>query len=329
MSIVSVIGATTWGITVSRLLANKGEQVSVWTRTDARAQELGKSQQKSPLLPHSITFTSSVAEALQNTEFIIWAVPAQTLRQTIDKIKDAVTEGMIHVSLAKGLEADTCKLMSEVILDEIPISTQKQVCVLSGPNLSQEINRGLPATSVLAGHDKDTAEKARQLFNSPNFAVFVSDDIVGVELCGALKNIIAIGAGMVDGLGLGDNAKATLITLGWAEVTSLGSAMGARPTTFYGLAGMGDLIATCAGPQSRNHYIGREVASGRSLAEVKAAMSNIAEGIDTTMATHHLAEKLGLQVPIIDLIYSVLFEAMPPIEITNRFKKGLNPEAIV
>ena len=134
---------------------------------------------------------------------------------------------------------------------------------------------------------------------------------------------------MVDGLGLGDNAKATLITLGWAEVTALGSAMGARYTTFYGLAGMGDLIATCAGPQSRNHYVGREVASGRSLAEVKAAMSNIAEGIDTTMATHHLAKKLGLQVPIIDLIFNVLFEAMPPIEITNRFKTGLKPEATV
>lgn len=329
MSTVSIIGATTWGITISRLLANKGKKVSVWARTEARAHELNKSKQKYSVLPHKVTFTSSSAETLRDTEFIVWAVPAQTLRQTIDNIKGSVTRDMVHISLAKGLEAGTCKLMSEVILEKIPVSTSKQVCVLSGPNLSQEINRDLPATSVLAGHDRRIAGKARTLFNAPNFAVFISDDIVGVELCGALKNIIAIGAGMVDGLGLGDNAKATLITLGWAECAAVGSAMGANSTTFYGLAGMGDLVATCAGPQSRNHYVGREVASGRLLSEVKAAMSNIAEGIDTTMATHHLAKKLGLQVPIIDLIYNVLFEAMPPIEITNRFKRGLKPEADV
>jgi len=329
MSKVSVIGATTWGITVSQLLANKGNTISVWARTEARSQELNKAQQKYSVLPSNIVFTNSPAEALHNAEFVIWAMPAQTLRLTIDNIKNHVNESMTHISLAKGLEAESCKLMSEVILEKIPISSTKQICVLSGPNLSQEINRGLPATSVLAGHDRKIAEKACKLFTCPNFTVFISDDIIGVELCGAMKNIIALGAGMVDGLGLGDNAKATLITLGWAEVTSLGTAMGACPTTFYGLAGMGDLIATCAGPQSRNHFVGREVASGRSLSEVKAAMSNIAEGIDTTMATHYLAKKLDISVPIVDLIYSVLFEAMPPIEITKRFTKGLKPEAFV
>jgi len=330
MSNVSVIGATTWGTTIGRLLANNGSTVNIWARTEAKAKELSKLLKTHPANPDSaklLTFTSDSNKALQSAEFVIWAIPAQNLRQTTRQIGKQANSGMIHVSLAKGLEADSGKRMSEIIIEEIPCTPPEQVCVLSGPNLSQEINRGLPATSVLASKNADITEKTRKLFHSPNFAIFTSDDIVGVELCGALKNVIALGAGMVDGLGLGDNAKATLITLGWDEVTSLGMALGARASTFYGLAGLGDLIATCAGPQSRNHFVGREVASGRSLTEVKAAMSNIAEGIDTTAATHKLATRLGLKVPIINLIYGVLFESLPPVEITLRFKSGLKPEA--
>lgn len=332
MSTVSIIGATTWGNTIGRLLANKGINVTIWTRTEARAKELSKGLQTYPANTESskyLTFTSHSDKALQAAEFVIWAVPAQSLRQTIRQVGNRATSSMIHVSLAKGLEADSGKRMSEVIIGEIPGTPPGQVCVLSGPNLSQEINRGLPATSVLAAQNAEAVEKARKLFHSPNFAIFTSDDIIGVELCGALKNVIALGAGMVDGLGLGDNAKATFITLGWDEVTSLGIALGARSNTFYGLAGLGDLIATCAGPQSRNHFVGREVASGRPLGEVKAAMSNIAEGIDTTVAAHRLASKLRMEVPIINLIYRVLFESLPPVEITNRFKDGLKPEANV
>jgi glycerol-3-phosphate dehydrogenase (NAD(P)+) len=332
MPTVSIIGATTWGNTIGRLLANKGITVNIWARTEARARELSKGLQQYP--PNSgiiknITFTAHSDKALQAAEFVIWAVPAQSLRQAIRQVAKQVTSDMIHVSLAKGLEADSGHRMTEVITEEIPITSPDWVCVLSGPNLSQEINRGLPATSVLAARNAEVAKKAFQLFHSPNFAIFSSDDVVGVELCGALKNIIALGAGMVDGLGLGDNAKATLITFGWAEVTSLGTALGARSSTFYSLAGLGDLIATCAGPQSRNHFVGREVASGHPLGEVKAAMSNIAEGIDTTVAAYRLAAKLGLEIPIISLIYKVLFEFLPPVEITNRFKLGLKPEASV
>jgi glycerol-3-phosphate dehydrogenase (NAD(P)+) len=329
MSNVSIIGATTWGTTIGRLLANNGVPVNIWARTETKAKELSKllqTYQPNTTSSKRLAFTSHSDNALQAAEFVIWAVPAQNLRQTIRQIGNHTTPRMIHVSLAKGLEADSGKRMSEIIIEEIPSTPTEQVCVLSGPNLSQEINRGLPATSVLASQDAEIAEKTRKLFHSPNFAIFISDDVIGVELCGALKNVIALGAGMVDGLGLGDNAKATFITLGWDEVTSLGIALGARSSTFYGLAGLGDLIATCAGPQSRNHFVGREVASGRSLTEVKAAMSNIAEGIDTTVAAHRLATKLGLKVPIINLIYRVLFESLPPMEITNRFKSGLKPE---
>jgi len=326
MAIISIIGATTWGNTVGRLLANNGAEVNTWTRTESRAAELIEEQRKlSQSSPHEkqINFTGEIAAAMHSTEVVVLGVPAQSLRQNIKGIKKHTSKNMIFVSLAKGLEAETGKRMSEIIIEEITAIPPDNVCVLSGPNLSQEINRGLPASSILAGYNPEIAEKIKGYFHAPNFAVYTSDDITGVELCGALKNVIALGAGMVDGLGLGNNAKATLITMGWADVILLGVSLGAQSATFYGLAGFGDLITTCAGSLSRNHYVGREVASGRSLAEVKASMSNIAEGIDTTTAAYHLADKLGIETPVINLIYRVLFESLPPVEIANGLKHGL------
>ena len=325
MTTATVIGATTWGNTIARVLANKGIDVKVWTRTSERTQELLKEQRKLPAdAAHTsnLHFTSSEQEALASSAFFIIAMPAQRLRQTVVQIKDHVRPDMIAVSLAKGLEADSGKRMSQIIAEESAVPVEN-ICVLSGPNLSQEINRGLPATALLAGISSATVVKGVELFNASNFTVFPSDDIIGVELCGALKNVIALGAGMVDGLGLGNNAKATFITMGWEEITVLGTALGARPATFYGLAGLGDLITTSAGSMSRNHYVGREVASGRSLAEVKSSMSNIAEGIDTTIATQRLARQMGMDSPIIQLIYQVLFESLPPLEIASRFEEGL------
>ncbi len=328
MAIISIIGATTWGNTVGRLLAKNGADVNTWTRTEARAKELIDEQLKlapGTSLEKQINFTGDIATAMNSAELVVLGVPAQSLRQNVKQIKEYTSPDMVFVSLAKGLEAQTGKRMSEIIIEEIASISPDNVCVLSGPNLSQEINRGLPASSVLAAHNSETAEKVKHFFHAPDFIVYASDDIIGVELCGALKNVIALGAGMVDGLGLGNNAKATLITMGWADVTSLGVSLGARSTTFYGLAGLGDLITTCAGSLSRNHYVGREVATGRSLAEVKASMSNIAEGIDTTYAAYNLSCKLDIETPIIDLIYRVLFKSLPPIEIANRLKYGLEP----
>ena len=330
--VVTVIGATTWGNTIGRLLAGKGTAVNIWARTEARAIELSEEQRKLPpdiALSNNLTFTNNIDEALRSAELVIWAVPAQNLRQNVKQIGSHVTADMILVSLAKGLEADSGKRMSEVMTEEITATSAEQVCILSGPNLSQEISQGLPATSVLAGRNAEVIEKARGVFHSPNFSIFTSTDVVGVELCGALKNVIALGAGMVDGLELGDNAKATFITLGWAEAAILGTALGAESATFYGLAGLGDLMATCAGSLSRNHHVGYEVARGRPLAEVKASMINVAEGIDTTMAAHLLAGNLGMDTQIINLIYKILFESLSPAEITDRFKDGLKPEAII
>jgi glycerol-3-phosphate dehydrogenase (NAD(P)+) len=308
------------------LLAQKGMPVNILARTEAKTTELRKKQQEridNTGFPEHVQFTNDAAEALHGAGFVICAVPAQSMRQSIKGVRDYLTPSMILVSLAKGLEAETGKRMSEVIADEVVAGPAQKVCVLSGPNLSKEIDQGLPATSVIASRDIDVARRVQALLDSSRFSVFISDDIVGVELCGALKNVIALGAGMFDGLKLGNNAKAAFIAIGWSEVVSLGTALGARPATFYGLAGLGDLIATGNSPLSRNHYVGYEVGRGRALADVVASMSNVAEGVDTTIAAHRLAAKLGLRLPTIDMVYRVLFESLPPGELSVRLRDGL------
>ena len=330
MADVAIIGATTWGNTLGRLLAGKGTKVSVWARTEARAEEMRRKQQEDTskaCLSSHLFFTNDIDEALRSVELVILAVPAQTLRQNIKRIKHRLTTSMILVNAAKGLEAESSKRMSEVILEEVSVTSPDRVCILSGPNLSQEIDKCLPATSVVAAHDIEVARKVKAQFDTSDFSVFVTDDVVGIELCGALKNVIALGAGMFDGLELGNNAKAALITLGWSEVVSLGVTLGAKSATFYGLAGLGDLIATGNSTLSRNHHVGYELGKGRPLDEIIAYMTNIAEGIDTTVAVHRLVNELGLESPIIKLIHGVLSGSLPPGEISARFIDGLKLEA--
>jgi len=326
MSNVAIIGATTWGNTLGRLLSNKGITVNIWAKTEARAREFEQEQQERRVkkdLPDCLSFSNNAGEVLHSAGLVICAVPAQHMRQSVRQLKNYLTSSMTLVNVAKGLEADSGKRMSQVIAEEASPISQEQVCVLSGPNLSQEINQGLPATSVIAARDIEMAKSIQSLFNSPDFTVFTSDDVVGVELCGALKNVIALGAGIVDGLELGNNAKAVLITVGWGEVVSLGTALGAKANTFYGLAGMGDLLATGNSPLSRNHYVGYELGKGRPLSEITASMSNVAEGVDTTIAVHHLVSKLNLDAPTIEFIYKVLFETLPQDELSNLLKNRL------
>ena len=306
--------------------------VSVWVWNEAKASELRqeyKDYLSKEMSSGRISFTCDIGEALRGAEFVICAVPAQRMRQNIRLSSAHLNDSMILVSVAKGLEAETSKRMSEVIADEADSVSQDMICALSGPNLSGEINQGLPATSVVAGQGMDVSKKVQELLDSPNFSVFVSDDIVGVELCGALKNVIAIGAGIMDGLDMGNNAKAAFITLGWSEIVALGTALGAKPATFYGLAGFGDLIATGNSPLSRNHYVGYELGKGRLLSDITTSMSHVAEGVDTAIAAHRLVNSMKLGMPVIDLIYSVLFESLPPTEISRRFKNGLKPESIL
>ncbi len=226
---------------------------------------------------------------------------------------------MLLISAAKGLEIDTGKRMSQVMAEEVPSTFEKQICALSGPNLAKEIAQGLPAAAMIASQNIAIAERVRDLISSPKFLLFPTSDITGVELGGALKNIVALGAGMIDGLGLGDNAKAAFVTWNWKEVISLGAALGAQVETFHGLAGLGDFVATCVSNLSRNHYVGFELAKGRPLKEITDSMSQVAEGIYTSMAIHKIIPKLNIETPIINRVYQVLFENLPANEALADF----------
>jgi len=311
---VTIIGNTSWGNTLGALLSDKGIEVKLWARSEAEVESLNQGKR-------NYSFTSHIGEALKEADLIIWAVPSQRLRQNVSHAKNYLTNSMILMSAAKGLEVNSGKRMSQVLAEEIAPSLRGQICVLSGPNLAKEIGQALPAASVIAAQDITLAERARKLMESPKFSLSTSDDIIGVELGGAMKNIIALGAGMIDGLDLGDNAKGAFIAWGWNEVVSLGLSLGARASTFYGLAGLGDLIATCSSTLSRNHYVGYELAKGRSLSEISASMPNVAEGVFTTEAAHQLARNQALDLPIINLMYGILFEGLSPGQASIDFKE--------
>lgn len=296
------------------LLSNNGVTVTLWTRSESEAERLNQEK-------HSYTSTDDIAEAVGDADLLILAVPSQKLRENINQVKHHLSRATILMSAAKGLETESGKRMSQIIEEEVAPSLRKQICVLSGPNLAKEISQGLPAASVIAAQDAAIARKAKKLLQSPQFRIFTTDDVIGVELSGALKNIAALGAGVIDGLKLGDNAKAAFIALNWNEAVSLGITLGARSDTFYGLAGLGDLIATCASTLSRNHYVGYKLAEGHSLVEISASMPQIAEGVTTTMAAHQLNKKLGIKAPITELIYRILFESLPPTEMTASLGK--------
>jgi len=317
MSRVAIIGTTTWGVTLGVVLARNGVEVRLWARTKKESSELKNARHHSDVLsgitfPPQLSITSSLAEALADTNAVILAVPSQTMRRNIKSVADHLDGSMFIVSAAKGLEIDSSKRMSEVIADEVKRDFWPNICVLSGPNLSAEILRDLPAVAVVAAWNEAVARKAQKLLNTPNLCLYTNTDVIGVELGGALKNIIALGAGIADGLGYGDNAKAALITRGLTEITALGVTLGANPLTFSGLTGLGDLIATCSSPLSRNHYMGVELTKGRSLEEITKSMSGVAEGVGTTIVAHNLARRFELEMPIIDKIYQVLYDGLDP-----------------
>ena len=314
---VAIIGTTTWGLTLGAVLALKRVEVRLWARTEQEATELRDARYHSPslsgiILPPRLSITSSLGEALADVKAVILAVPSQRMRQNIKAIAGYLNGSMLIVSAAKGLELDSNQRMSQVIADEINPDFRSNICVLSGPNLSPEILRDLPAAAAVAAQDEAVARKAQRLLNTPNLCLYTNTDVTGVELGGALKNIIALGAGIADGLGYGDNAKAALITLGLTEITALGVALGANPLTFAGLTGLGDLVATCSSPLSRNHYVGVELTKGRPLEEIIKSMTGVAEGLSTTIVAHNLAQQFELEMPIIEKIYQVLYQGLSP-----------------
>ncbi|MFC2010432.1 NAD(P)H-dependent glycerol-3-phosphate dehydrogenase [Chloroflexota bacterium] len=310
---ITIIGTTSWGITLATILARNGRQVCLWARTEQEAIELTKAGPGSALtnsasFPAGLSITSSLSDALTRAKIVILVVPSQRVRENTKLISSHLSKSMLIVSAAKGLEIGSGKRMSQIITEEIKPSLHSRICVLSGPNLSQEILSDLPAATVVAAEDETVAREAQKLLTTPNLCVFTNTDVTGIELGSSFKNIIALGAGITDGLGYGDNAKAALITRGLTEMTALGVALGANPLTFAGLAGLGDLIATCASPLSRNHYVGVELAKGHPLKEITDSMTGVSEGISTTLVVRNLAHQIEMEMPITETIYRVLYE---------------------
>jgi glycerol-3-phosphate dehydrogenase (NAD(P)+) len=325
MQKVAVIGTTSWGITLAILLARKGTEVRLWARTLQEAITLkkkGSDRFPGLRIPKEIIITHKMEEALDDVSAVIVAVPSASMRENISRVTKYLTKSTIIISASKGLELETNKRMSEVIAEEIKPLFRVNICALSGPQLAREILEGHPAASVVAAEDKHTARKAQNILTANDFCVFTNTDIIGVELGGALKNILALGAGIADGLGYGDNAKAAFITRGLTEITALGMELGANPLTFSGLAGLGDVITTCASPLSRNHYVGVELTKGRPLSEILKSMHQVAEGVNTTRAAYHLAQEMGLEMPITEKIYDVLFKNAKPTRAARAMMGG-------
>ncbi len=315
MAKVCVVGTTSWGIALATMLAHRQHSVYLCARTEEEAVRLGSSRHSKILdsmttFPQNLRVTACKNEAFHGVDLVIIAVPSRSFRENIREICSYLEDSVIVVSATKGLELNTGKRMSQIMETELPSFLNSNACVMSGPNLASEIIQDKPSSTVVASKDITVAQQVQTIINSTMFRVYINDDIVGVEYGGALKNIIALGAGICDGLKYGDNAKSAFITRGLAEITRLGITAGANPITFLGLSGIGDLITTCSSRLSRNHYVGEQLATGKKLGEIRSDMKHVAEGIDTTYATVHLSKTLEVDMPITRNIYSVLFEGL-------------------
>ena len=309
---IAIVGTGTWGTTLTVQLAKANRSVRWLARTEIEAEELQRSGENSRFLPgvpipSGVHITCEPVEALESSALVLLVVPSEAMRRNIRWIAPEIAPDSILVSATKGLDIEAGKTMSVVIREELPNLSSDRILALSGPNLAREIAKGQPAAAVLAGSDPDLTRQARAQMMLPRFRIYTSTDVLGVELGGALKNVMAIVAGICDGLRLGDNAKAALLTRGVAEMTRLGVAMGAQPLTFAGLAGLGDLMATCASRQSRNRHVGEQLAQGKSLDAILESMENVAEGVPTTRAAVRLAGQLNVELPITETLHEVLF----------------------
>lgn len=316
---VAVVGATTWGTTLAVLAARNGARVRLLCRTADEAEALsraGRHARRLPDVPFPATLTPKhdPGSALDGSRLVIVAVPSDSFRQNLHRIAKYLPADAVALSVTKGLELPAGLRMSEVLAEEVPGHPPGQFAVLSGPNLAGEIIGGKPAVTVVASADEESSRLAQDTLMSPAFRIYTSDDVVGVEMGGALKNIIALAAGIADGMDAGDNAKAALVTRGLNEIGRLGIAAGAQLMTFAGLAGLGDVMATCNSPLSRNRRVGEELARGRQLPDILADMGAVAEGINTTVAALEIAERLDVAMPITRLMSQVLFEGLPAAE---------------
>ena len=310
MAKIGVIGAGSWGTALAALLYKNGNEVTVWSIMEqeiAMLKEKHEHLDKLPgvKLPEDMEFTTDLETAIVGKDMLVLAVPSPFTRSTSKSMAPFVSDGQIIVNVAKGVEEDTLMTLSEIIEEEIP---QANVAVLSGPSHAEEVGRGIPTSIVVGANKKETAEFIQDLFMNEVFRVYISPDVLGIELGGALKNVVALAAGIADGLGYGDNSKAALITRGSAEIARLGMAMGGKAQTFSGLTGMGDLIVTCASMHSRNRRAGILIGQGYSMDEAMAEVKMVVEGVYSAKAAMGLAKKYDVQLPIIEQVNMVLFE---------------------
>jgi glycerol-3-phosphate dehydrogenase (NAD(P)+) len=313
MSAVAVLGAGSWGTTLANLLASKGETVRLWAYEAEVVEAINRTRENPLFLPGvqlgaNLRAFGDPREAVNGAGVILSAPPSHVTRAVVDRVREAVVPGVLVVSATKGIENDTLALMSEVFAERLP---EARFVALSGPSFAIEVCQGQPTAVVAAARDEASALAAQQLFATPAFRVYSGRDVVGVELAGALKNVIAIAAGILEGLGLGHNPRAALITRGLAEITRLGIAMGADPSTFAGLAGMGDLVLTTTGSLSRNRALGVALAQGQTLEEYRTAHRSVAEGANTSRAGAALGARMGVELPIIQKVCEVLFSGKP------------------
>jgi len=312
---IAVLGAGAWGIALGHMLAYSGHRVNLWARTRDAADAINERHQTPrlydlPLHP-ALRADTDAEHVLTGAEAVVSAVVSHQLRGFLRAVTKVWPRDAMVVSASKGLERGTCKRMTQILKDELPQVPKSRLAVLSGPNLAGEMARGKPASTVVAGHYRDTARYFQKLFHSERFRVYTSEDVTGVELGGAMKNVIAIAAGMCSGLALGDNAVAAVATRGIAEIKRLGVQMGANPETFSGMAGVGDIVVTCCSQGSRNRKVGEEIGRGKPPMEAVSEKKTVAEGVHTVVALYQLSRTLGVSLPISEIVYKVLFEDFP------------------
>ena len=309
MAKIGVIGSGTWGTAIAVLLNNNGHQVDLWSAIPAEIEEMKETLKHKNLpevtLPETICYTTDLEAAMEDKDILVLSVPSVFVRGTAKRMKELCKEGQIIVDVAKGIEENTLMTMTQIIKDEIP---QCEPVALSGPSHAEEVSRGLLTTCVAGSHKKEIAEYVQSVFMSPAFRVYTSPDVLGIEIGAALKNVIALAAGIADGYGCGDNTKAALITRGIAEISRLGTAMGGKSQTFSGLTGIGDLIVTCASMHSRNRRAGILIGKGYTMDEAMKEVQMVVEGVYSAKAALALSKKYEVPMPIVEQVNAVLFE---------------------
>jgi len=331
---IAVIGAGSWGTTLANLLAAKGNAVTLWCYEEELAARMQRTRENDLYLPgfqldKGLEITAEMENAVAGRQVLLFVSPSQVTRQVVQQALPFIDSAALFVSAAKGIENDSLMLLSEVFAELLPEQQLARVGYLSGPSFAREVSQKMPTAVVAAARQQEVAEQIQQIFSTDQFRVYRHNDIIGVELGGALKNVIALAAGVADGFGFGYNTRAALITRGLAEMTRLGLKLGGAAETFAGLAGMGDLVLTCTGDLSRNRSVGIELGKGRRLKEVLAGMQMIAEGVKTTLSAYQLAQKNQVEVPIIEQMYQILYQDKEPrAAVTDLMQRGLKAEPV-